>query len=263
MSVYGYARVSSDGQEANTSLPTQRDRIAAYATARALAAPTIVEEVASGADSKRPLLAQLRAKLAPGDSLIILRLDRLYRSVVDGAQFFEEMRARKVAIRSVSEQLDTSTPMGELMLHMVLAFAQAERRLIAERMAAGKARTAHDGEWNGGPCPYGYRRTPEGPDDFAIDPAEGEIVRRLFKLYSGGNHGAARLRKVTGCSLSEAAITCLLGNPFYRGLVRFKGTVRANRHVPLVSAQLWCRVQRVRAQRAQLSPSANRQAEVG
>jgi site-specific DNA recombinase len=101
-------------------------------------------------------LTELRQQLQPGDTLVVLRLDRLFRSVVDGLPFFRDAEVRGIAIRSVTENLDTGSPMGRLMLTMVLAFATAERELIAERMASGKKRNAETGKFNGGPVPFGY-----------------------------------------------------------------------------------------------------------
>ena len=263
MATYGYGRVSTDGQEDNTSLPNQRERIAAFATAHALSAPIMIEEVGSGADAERPGLAQLRDQLAAGDTLIVLRLDRLFRSVVDGLPFFNMMEARGVAIRSVSEQIDTGSPMGRLMLTMILAFAQAEREIIAERMASGKARKAAEGHFNGGPTPYGYRRTPDGPDDFAVEPAEGAIVQQLFKLYATGRYGLSRLRAATGCPLTPASIAELLSNPFYLGQVRYDGVTRPNAHAPLVSRVLFGKAQRVRTARAEKAPRTKAHDAVG
>src|SRR5579883_1398517 len=247
MACYGYARVSTDGQEDNTSLPNQRERIIAYAKAHALDEPTIVEDVASGADADRAGLRRLRDELRSGDTLIVLRLDRLFRSVVDGLPFFKEMEARGVAIRSVTEHLDTGSAMGRLMLTMILAFATAERELIAERMASGKARNAVEGKFNGSPVPYGYRRTPDGPDDFAVEPAEAEVVRAMFRLYATGRYGFGRLREITGCPLSVAAIADLLSNPFYLGQLRYDGVVRPNAHPALVSRVVFGKVKSARA----------------
>jgi site-specific DNA recombinase len=250
MNAYGYARVSSAGQEDNTSLPVQRERIQAYARAQGWARPQVIEEVGSGAEPNRPGLASLREMVTEGDTIVVLRLDRLFRSVVDGLPFFKAMEARGVAIRSVTEQIDTGSPMGRLQLTLILAFATAERELIGERMASGKARNAQDGKFNGGPIPFGYRRAVGGAHDFEPEPTEAEVVRRLFKLYSSGRHGLRRLRSETGCRLSESAIAELLANPFYVGQVRYRGVVRPNAHVPLVSRSLFARVQRVRSERA-------------
>jgi site-specific DNA recombinase len=249
VTVFGYARISSATQEDNTSISVQRERILAYAKAHALEAPTIIAETGSGADADRAGLSDLRQRLQPGDTLVVLRLDRLFRSVVDGLPFFRDTEARGIAIRSVTENLDTGSPMGRLMLTMVLAFATAERELIAERMASGKKRNAETGKFNGGPVPFGYVRTPDGPNDFEPDPLGATVVRELFRRYSTGCVGLRELKAATQCALSESAIAELLANPFYLGRVRYRGTVRPNAHVPLVSRRTFRLVQGALASR--------------
>ncbi|MGQ0507971.1 MAG: recombinase family protein [Myxococcaceae bacterium] len=254
MRVFGYARVSTEGQEDNTSLPMQRERIAAFAKAQGWTPPEIVEEVGSGASIHRLGLQQLRGRLMHGDTLVVLRLDRLFRSVVDGLPFFKEMESRGVAIRSVTEQIDTGSPMGRLMLTMILAFATAERELILERLASGKRRNADEGHFNGGRAPFGYVRVLDGEDDFAVVVEEAKVVKQLFTLYASGRFGLARLRKAAGCSLSESAIAGILSNPFYCGLLRWGATVKPNRHAAIVSRRLFAEVQRVRTARAEKAP---------
>ncbi len=254
MTVYAYCRVSTLNQEDNTSIAEQRDRIGAFAKAQGLPAPLVVEEIGSGADVQRAGLQQLRGRLMSGDTLAVLRLDRLFRSVVDGLPFFDEMKKRGVAIRSVTEHIDTGSAMGELMLTMILAFATAERKVIIERLTSGKKRNAGEGKFNGGRTPFGYARVLDGDDDFAVVVSEAEVIKRLFSLYATGRFGLARLRRAAGCSLSESAIAGILSSPFYCGLIRWGDTVKPNRHTGIVSRRLFAEVQRVRTARAAKAP---------
>lgn len=247
--VLGYSRVSSEGQADNTSLAVQAERIAAFALAKGMTAPEMFSDVASGANTNRPGLAALRAEVAPGDTVIVFKLDRLGRSIVDIDPLITEWEARGVSVHSVTEPIETSTAMGRAMYRLVLLFAQAEREVIAQRVASGKAKNARDGKFNGSPIPFGYRRDP-GADGFAVDPERASIVRDLFSKFATGRYGTARLRAATGCELSENGIAELLANPVYTGRLRYGDRARLAGHEAIVSERLFIRVQRERARRA-------------
>ncbi len=247
--VFGYTRVSSDGQADNTSLAVQAERIAAFAVAHGKSVPEMFSDVASGATTNRPGLAALRAALAPGDTVIVYKLDRLGRSIVDIDPLVSEWEARGIAVHSVSEPIETSTAMGRAMFRLCLLFAQTEREVIAERVASGKAKTARDGKFNGSPIPFGYRREP-GSDAFVVDPDAARVVRRLFSLFASGRYGIGRLRAATGCPLSETGIEKLLSNPTYTGRHPWGDRARPAGHERLVSDRLFARVQRERARRS-------------
>lgn len=247
--VLGYSRVSSEGQADNTSLAVQAERIAAFALAKGMTAPEMFSDVASGANTNRPGLAALRAAVAPGDTVIVFKLDRLGRSIVDIDPLITEWEARDVSVHSVTEPIETSTAMGRAMYRMVLLFAQAEREVIAERVASGKAKNAATGRFNGSPIPFGYRRDPR-TGAFVVDPKRAPMVRDLFSRFATGRYGTARLRAATGCALSENGIAELLANPVYTGRLRYGDRARVAGHEAIVSERLFMRVQRERARRA-------------
>lgn len=247
--VFAYVRVSADSQRENTSIPSQRERIAAFALARGMAAPEVFADVMSGATTNRPGLAALRAALAPGDSVVVFKLDRLGRSIVDIDPLVTEWEARGVSVHSVTEPIETQTAMGRAMFRLCLLFAQTEREVIAERVASGKAKTARDGKFNGSPIPFGYRREP-GADAFVVDPERAPMVRKLFSMFASGRYGIGRLRAATGCPLSENGIEKLLTNPTYTGRHPYGDRARPAAHDRLVSDRLFARAQRERARRA-------------
>lgn len=247
--VFAYTRVSSDGQADNTSLPVQAERVTAFALAKGLTAPELFSDVASGANTNRPGLVALRAAVTPGDTVIVFKLDRLGRSIVDIDPLITEWEARDVSVHSVTEPIETSTAMGRAMYRMVLLFAQAEREVIAERVASGKARNALDAKFNGSPIPYGYRRE-AGTATFTVDPERARVVRDLFSRFATGRYGTARLRAATGCVLSENGIAELLANPVYTGRLRYGDRARLAGHEAIVSERLFMRAQRERARRA-------------
>jgi DNA invertase Pin-like site-specific DNA recombinase len=141
MALIGYARVSTADQD----LAAQRAALAAAGCA------LIVEETASGADAARPALARLLARIAPGDTLVVVRLDRLARSLTHLLAVIARLRARSAALRSLGDPIDTSGPSGVLVLQILGAVAEFERALIRERTRAGLAAARARGRAGGNP----------------------------------------------------------------------------------------------------------------
>ena len=160
--VWAYVRVSSDGQADNTSLRVQAERIRAWATSQGLVVEGQYSDVASGSSLERPGLQELRRTVRPGDAVVVLKLDRLSRSILDAEPLISDWEKGGVALFSVTEPIETHSAMGRAALRMILVFAQAEREVIGERMAAGKAKNAADGRFNGSPVPFGFRRGADG-----------------------------------------------------------------------------------------------------
>lgn len=123
----GYVRVSTNDQ--NTAL--QRN---ALECARC---ELIFEDKISGKTSERPGLKKLLKALSEGDTLIIWKLDRLGRSMRHLVTLIEELRQRGINFRSLTDSIDTSTPMGRFFFHVMGALAEMERELIVERTRAG------------------------------------------------------------------------------------------------------------------------------
>lgn len=123
----GYARVSEEDQ--TTAL--QRD---ALEQARCAA---IFEESASGGKRDRPALRDLLDSLQEGDVLVVWKLDRLSRSLRDLLGFLEEIESKGARFQSLTEAIDTTTPAGRMVAHLIGVFAEFERSMIRERTRAG------------------------------------------------------------------------------------------------------------------------------
>ena len=100
--MFGYARVSTVSQEDNTSLAVQAERIRSFTAARGWPEPQVIEDIASGANLVRPGLASLRETLRPGDAIVVFKLDRLSRSVVDLEPLLIAWEAKGISLHSVS-----------------------------------------------------------------------------------------------------------------------------------------------------------------
>ena len=125
--ILGYARVSTGDQD----LAGQKHRLTEVGAYR------VFEDVISGKTFNRPGLAELLDHLRPGDTLAVVRLDRLGRSLRELLDVVETLEKRSVALLSLEEKIDTSSAAGELVFHVFGAIAQFERRLIAERTRDG------------------------------------------------------------------------------------------------------------------------------
>ena len=137
----GYARVSTTGQDA----ALQHDALSAAGCWRTWT------DVASGARTDRPQLADALASLRSGDTLVVWRLDRLGRSLPHLIETVRGLADRGVGFRSLQESIDTSTPGGELVFHVFGALASFERALIQERTRAGLDAARRRGRVGGRP----------------------------------------------------------------------------------------------------------------
>lgn len=104
---------------------------------RAAGCDVIVREQGSGASRARPALAKLIREIGAGDTLVVVRLDRLARSVAHLLEVIENLTARNAHFRSLRDPIDTTTPQGMFSLQVLGAVAQLERALISERTRAG------------------------------------------------------------------------------------------------------------------------------
>lgn len=137
----GYARVSTDDQLNDAQVDELRDA----------GCHRIHQEHGSGASRARPVLTKLLKNLSPGDVLVVVRLDRLARSVSHLLQVIEDLEGRGVHFRSLRDPIDTSTPQGMFSLQVLGAVAQLERALIAERTKAGMKAAKARGRLAGNP----------------------------------------------------------------------------------------------------------------
>lgn len=127
MALIGYARVSTDEQDT----AAQQDAL------RSQGCSLIFEDKASGASKERPNLARALERVGQGDTLLVVRIDRLARSLSHLLEIVETLRAKGAYFRSINDPIDTSSAQGMLMTQMLGAFAEFERALIRERTRAG------------------------------------------------------------------------------------------------------------------------------
>ena len=131
--IYGYARVSSIKQKKfGNSLEDQRKVLEQYGC------DEIVEEQYSAKTMNRPRFTELTEKMEAGDTLVVTKLDRYARTTVEGIQTTKDLMSRGIRIHILNMGLVEDTPMGNLILTVMSAFAEYERAMILERTEAGK-----------------------------------------------------------------------------------------------------------------------------
>lgn len=141
MALIGYARVSTEEQVTDTQLDDLR----------AAGCTVVFEEHASGAARSRPQLARALARVTRGDTLVVVRLDRLARSLKHLLELIERLGQVGVHLRSLSDPIDTSSPQGEFTLQILGAVAQLERSLISQRTKSALAAARKRGRVGGNP----------------------------------------------------------------------------------------------------------------
>jgi len=184
-----YTRKSTEHgleQEFN-SLDAQREACEAYIKSQSFqgwkALPQQYNDPAySGGNLERPALKRLLADIEVGkiDVVVVYKIDRLTRSLVDFAKLVEAFDAKSVSFVAITQQFNTTTSMGRLTLNILLSFAQFERELSAERVRDKVAASRRKGKWTGGTVPLGYDAKDK---KLVINKAEAETVRTIFGLY--------------------------------------------------------------------------------
>jgi DNA invertase Pin-like site-specific DNA recombinase len=204
--VVGYIRVSTSEQaEHGVSLDAQRAKIDAYCQLHELALVAVeVDAGISGSTMDRPGLQRALAMLKRGAArgLIVVKLDRLTRSVVDLSTLVERyFKGGKRALHSVSERVDTSSAMGRGVLNIFASLGQLERDQVGERTSQAMQHLKSQGKYTGGRARFGFA--------VGADPAEQEILATARAARARG----LSLRDVVA-ELEERGVRSRAGKPF-------------------------------------------------
>ena len=279
-----YTRKSTDeglDQEYN-SIDAQRDAGHAYiASQRAEGWIPVADDyddpAYSGGNMDRPALKRLLADIEAGkvDVVVIYKIDRLTRSLADFSKMVEVFERYGVSFVSITQQFNTTTSMGRLMLNILLSFAQFEREVTGERIRDKIAASKRKGMWMGGVPPLGYdvenRR-------LVPNPAEAKLVRHIFRRFVelGSSTTLVKELKLDGATskawttqdgrqragkpIDKALIYKLLHNRTYLGELRHKEQWYPGEHAPLIDQELWDQVHAILATNARVRGNATRAA---
>lgn len=202
----------------------------------------------SGGNTERPALQRLMADCEAHkvDVVVIYKIDRLSRSICDFTALSAKFEAWGVSLVAVTQQIDTSTSAGRMMLNILMTFAQYEREVIAERIRDKFAASKRKGMWMGGTVPFGYRAENR---KLVIVPEEAEVVRFVFRRYAelrsprhvalelNGSGTLKRGRKWTVPLLEK-----MLRRSVYVGKVEYKGETYDGEHEAIIDAETWALV---------------------
>ena len=181
-----YVRVSTHYQVDKDSLPVQKEELVAYAKYVLNANSYEIFEDAgfSEKNTDRPDFQQMMSRVREGEfsHVLVWKLDRISRNLLDFAAMFDELKRLGVTFVSKNEQFDTSSAMGEAMLKIILVFAELERKMTADRVTAVMISRAGNGQWNGGRIPFGYSYD-KSTETFSVNEQEASVVLRMYDLY--------------------------------------------------------------------------------
>jgi site-specific DNA recombinase len=216
----------------------------------------------SGGNIERPALRRLLSDIEAGkiDRVVVYKIDRLSRSLLDFARLADLFEEHGVSIVSVTQQMDTATSMGRLTLNMLLSFAQFEREMIADRTRDKMSAARRRGKWTGGMPPLGYDVPPEGRR-LVVKREEAEQVRAIFSLYAENPSLVAISQELTrrgwgrkswttkdgrerqGKPWDAANLRRLLTDPIFIGKAKLGGEVFQGEHDGIVPKALFQKVQ--------------------
>ena len=248
-----YCRVSTDERldQSFNSLDAQKDAGLAYiASQRAegwIPVPDdYIDPGFSGGNIERPALKRLMADIEAGriDIVVVYKIDRLTRNLTDFAKLIEVFERRQVSFVSVTQQFNTTTSMGRLMLNVLLSFAQFEREVTGERIRDKIAASKAKGMWMGGYTPLGYRVENRR---LVIEDTEAKLVQHIF-------HEFVRCRSTTdlvkqlaangqttrsGTKFSKQMVYKLLHNRVYLGHILHKEKSYPGQHEAIIDQAQW------------------------
>jgi DNA invertase Pin-like site-specific DNA recombinase len=251
-----YTRKSSEeglDMEFN-SLDAQREACEAYIASQRSEGWAAIREPyddggVSGGTLERPALQRLLADVEAGliDVIVVYKIDRLSRSLMDFARLVEIFDRNQVTFVSVTQSFNTTTSMGRLTLNILLSFAQFEREVIGERIRDKFAASRKRGMWMGGYVPLGYDVRDR---KLIINEAEAATVRMIFKRFVAIGSAtklakalvAEGVRTKSGRLVDKGYIYRLLNSRVYLGEATHKGVSYPGEHVAIIDRSLWDKV---------------------
>lgn len=223
-----YIRVSTHWQIDKDSLKVQRRELIAYAEMVLGIKDYVVFEDPgySAKNTDRPDYQAMMDRIRTGEftHLVVWKLDRISRNLLDFASMYDELKKLGVTFISKNEQFDTSSAIGEAMLKIILVFAELERNMTSERVTAVMLSRADNGQWNGGRVPFGYQWDKESKT-FSFVEDEAKLTLKMadyYEQYQSLLYVAKRLnesgyRTRAGKEWTPTAIHKILTNPWYIG----------------------------------------------
>jgi site-specific DNA recombinase len=252
-----YTRKSSEeGLEMEfNSLEAQRESCEAYVASQRAEGWILVPDRYddggfSGGTLDRPALKRLLANIEAGkiDVVVVYKIDRLSRSLMDFSRLVEVFDQQKVTFVSVTQSFNTTTSMGRLTLNILLSFAQFEREVIGERIRDKFAASRKRGIWMGGWAPLGYEVRDR---KLVVNDVDAKLVRSIFQRFLKRGSAttlakeliAENVRNKYNKLIDKGILYKMLNNPVYIGVAVHKGISNPGEHVGIIDRKIWDKVQ--------------------
>src|SRR5712671_355905 len=263
-----YTRKSTEeglDQEFN-SLDAQRESAEAFVRSQKEAGwklvPTRYDDGGfSGGNLERPALRRLVDDIDARrvDCVIVYKVDRLSRSLLDFARLMDRFDRRSVSFVSVTQQFNTTSSLGRLTLNILLSFAQFEREIIGERTRDKMGAARRKGKWVGGTPVLGYDVDPAG-GRLVINEPEAQRVREIFRLFKTHRSLLKLINQLearrwtnkswksksgvehVGRPFTKPTLRALLTNPIYAGKVEYRAVIYLGEHPAIIAPALWEKV---------------------
>lgn len=205
----------------------------------------------TGSNTDRPAFQRLLEDVEAGkiDIVVVYKVDRLSRSLLDFAQVMDRLNRSGAAFVSVTQNFSTADAMGRLTLNMLMSFAEFEREMIAERTRDKIAASRRKGKWTGGTVPLGYDVVDK---KLVVNDLEADVVREAFQLYLQHRSALAVARELNrtdrltkhrraksgatrhGKAWGKDSVLRLLRTPLYAGLISSDGELYDGEHDALI-----------------------------
>src|SRR5579864_2601257 len=260
-----YTRKSTEEglEQAFNSLQAQREAAEAFIASQQTRGWVAVAERYddggfSGGSIERPALQQLLAAIDAGsiDCVVVYKVDRLSRSLLDFARLMERFDRRGVSFVSVTQDFNTTSSLGRLTLNILLSFAQFEREIISERTRDKLSAARRKGKWIGGWPVLGYNVDSKG-GRLIVNAKEATQVQEMYRIAAESETLEAALRAIQAGGFrtkvwtsragrrhmarpfSRMTLRLMLSNVLYTGVVNHKGTIYPGEHERVVEQELW------------------------
>lgn len=260
-----YVRVSTaESAKDGYSIGEQEERLKNYCKAKDWEVYHVyIDGGYSGKDTDRPALQDLLADLERGlfDIVLVYKLDRLSRSQKDTMELIEDVFIpNKIDFVSMTENLDTTTPVGMAMIGLLSVFAQLERAQIAERMAVGKDGRAKEGKWHGSTfTPIGYEYI---DGELKTVPHEAYLVKQAFEMFNNRTPVNRICTEFLERGLKHRygywvpqTLKNALKNKIYVGYINHDGKSYKGLHDPIISEETFDKAQLIFEERDKANPN--------
>lgn len=274
MRVALYIRVSTEDQARDGySIQAQKNKLEAYCVSQGWDVVGLyVDDGYSAKDLERPEMKRMLKHIEQGliDCVLVYRLDRLTRSVIDLYKLLELFEKYNCKFKSATEVYDTTTAMGRMFITIVAAMAQWERENLAERVRMGMQEKARQGKWVINVPPYGYD-IDRANDTLVVNQQEAVVVRKIYDMYLSG----IGMRKIavelndlnvptkSGATWNDHKIRYILTNPLYIGTMRYNYRVNKENYFEvenavqaIISEEMFEKVQKIVEKRRSVHPKA-------